>query len=318
MKAFVIDSYGQIDDIEQVELEMPQVNENDVLIRVKSAAINPADLKVISGKNGGKFIHSGKSPIGLGFDFSGVVEKTGPAVTSLLKDDEVYGFLPYSTKTTQGSFAEYVSVKSSTVAPKPSSSSHSEAATVPTAAVTAYQALVSIGNMRIGHRVLVNGASGGVGTYAVQIAKYNSAEVWGTCSAGSMDYVTSLGADKVIDYNATPLNALDDRFDIIFDVASSSSYRNCLNIMNPGGVYITLLPALTFVTDKIRSLFSSKKCKMVMVQPISSDLMQVAEMIDNKMMSTPVEATYGIEELHEALKRYGKGVKGKISITVDA
>ncbi|MEE4311545.1 MAG: NAD(P)-dependent alcohol dehydrogenase [candidate division KSB1 bacterium] len=318
MKAFVIDSYGQIDDIEQIELDMPQVNENDVLIRVKSAAINPADLKVISGKNGGKFIHSGKSPIGLGFDFSGVVEKTGPAVTSIVKDDEVYGFLPYSTKTTQGSFAEYVSVKINTIAKKPSSVSHTEAATVPTAAVTAYQALVSIGNMRIGHRILVNGASGGVGTYAVQIAKYNSAEVWGTCSAGRMDYVASLGADKVVDYNATPLNALDEKFDIVFDVASRSSYRQCLNIMNPGGVYITLLPAFTFFTDKIRSLFTSKKCKMVMVQPISSDLMQIAEMIDNKMMSTPVEAIYNIGELRDALAKYKEGVKGKIGIRIDA
>jgi len=118
MKVFIIQKYGAISDIAQVEIDDPTIGRDEVLVRVKSAAINPADIKVITGKNGGKFIHSGKSPIALGFDYSGVIEEAGVEVSGFRQGDEVFGFLPYSTKTTQGSFADYVVVKSGTIAKK--------------------------------------------------------------------------------------------------------------------------------------------------------------------------------------------------------
>lgn len=161
MKAFIIKRYGAMSDIEQVEIAYPLISNDEVLVRVKSAAINPADIKVITGKNGGKFIHSGKSPIGLGFDFSGVIKETGVEVSGFIQGDEVFGFLPYSRKTTKGSFADYVVVKSDTIAKKPSSISHTEAASAATTASTALQALVNIGGIKPGQKILVNGASGG-------------------------------------------------------------------------------------------------------------------------------------------------------------
>jgi NADPH:quinone reductase-like Zn-dependent oxidoreductase len=318
MKAFIIKRHGAISDIEQVEIVYPTISNDEVLVRVKSAAINPADIKVITGKNGGKFIHSGKSPIGLGFDFSGVIKETGVEVSGFIQGDEVFGFLPYSRKTKQGSFADYVAVKSDTIAKKPSSISYTEAASAATTASTALQALVNIGGIKPGQKILVNGASGGVGSYAVQMAKSYEAKVWGTCSASNLDYIKSIGADHALDYQKTTLKDLTEKFDIIFDIVSNSSFGKCSGILALKGVYITLLPSIGFVTGKIRSMFSIRKCALFVVQPKNVNLSQIARMIDEKVISTPVAVTYSINELQEALEKFVVGgVTGKIGVVIE-
>ncbi len=318
MKAFIIKRYGAISDIEQVEIDYPTISNGEVLVRVKSAAINPADIKVITGKNGGKFIHSGKSPIGLGFDYSGVINETGVEVSQFKQGDEVFGFLPYSTKTKQGSFADFVVVKSDTVAKKPSSITHTEAATAATTASTALRALVDIGGIKQGQKILVNGASGGVGSYAVQISKSYEAEVWGICSVSNLDYIKSIGADHALDYTKTALKDLTEKFDIILDAVSNSSFVECSGILAPKGVYITLLPSLRFVTGKIRSMFSTRKCALCVVQPKTANLAKIAGMIDEKVISTPVAYTYPIAELQKALEKFiAAGVRGKIGVVVE-
>jgi NADPH:quinone reductase-like Zn-dependent oxidoreductase len=318
MKAFIIKRYGVIGDIEQVEIDYPTIGKDEVLVRVKSAAINPADIKVITGKNGGRFIHSGKSPIALGFDFSGIIKETGEEVSGFIQGDEVFGFLPYSTKTTQGSFADYVVVKSGTIAKKPSSISYTEAATAATTASTALQALVDIGRIKQGQKILINGASGGVGSYAVQIAKGCEAEVWGTCSAMNLDFIKSIGVNQALDYQQISLKNLAEKFDIILDAASNSSFGECSGILVSKGVYITLLPSLRLFTGKMRSIFSTKKCALCLVKPKTADLAKIARMIEEKVISTPVATSFPIAELQAALEKFTAGkVRGKIGIIIE-
>ena len=318
MKAFIVKRYGVIDDIEQVEIDYHTIGKDEVLVRVKSAAINPADIKVITGKNGGKFIHSGKSPIALGFDFSGIIKETGDEVSGFMQGDEVFGFLPYSTKTTQGSFAGYVVVKSGTIAKKTSSVSHTEAATSATTASTALQALVDIGRIKQDQKILVNGASGGVGSYAVQIAKGYGAEVWGTCSVMNLDYIKSIGVNHALDYQQISLKDLAEKFDIILDAVSNSSFGECSGILASKGVYITLLPSLRLFIGKIQSIFSNKKCSLCLVKPKTADLAKIAKMIEEKVISTPVATSFPIAELKSALEKFtAGGVRGKIGVIIE-
>jgi NADPH:quinone reductase-like Zn-dependent oxidoreductase len=318
VKAFLIKRYGAISDIEQAEIDYPAIGHDEVLVSVKSAAINPADIKVITGKSGGKYIHSGKSPICIGFDFCGVIKETGVDVSGFAQGDDVFGFLPYSTKTTQGSFADYVVVKSDTVARKPSSVTYTEAATAATTASTALQALVNIGRIKPGQKILVNGASGGVGSYAVQLCKRYETELWGTCSGRNLDYLKSIGADHALDYQRTSLIDLTEKFDIILDAAANSSYGECTGILAPKGVYITLLPSLRLFTGKIRSIFSARKCALCVVQPKTADLAKIARLIDEKAIATSVAYTYPIAELAKALEKFMVGgLRGKIGVVIE-
>lgn len=313
----IVKKYGAINDIEPADVDCPAVGKENIRVKVKSAAVNPADIKVITGKNGGTFLHSGKSPIGLGFDFSGVIEETGSQVSGFAQGDEVFGFLPYSKKNTQGSFADDVVVKGDTIAKKPAALTHTEAATAATTASTALQSLVDIGEIKAGQKVLVNGASGGVGSYAVQIAKSIGAEVWGTCSAANIEYITSIGCDHALDYEKTALEDLEEKFNIVFDAASNSSFGKCSGILAPKGVYITLLPSFGFLTGKIRSMFSTKKCSVCIVKSKTADLSEIAWMMEEKLIASPIAATYPLAELKKALEQFTSGgVRGKIGIVV--
>ena len=319
MRAFTIKRYGAISDIEQLELDEPPFGNNEVLVRVKSAAVNPADVKVVTGKKGARFIHSGKSPIRLGYDFSGVIKATADDVSGFVQGDEVFGFLPYSAKTTQGSFADYVVAKSGAIAKKPASISHTEAAAAATTASTALQSLVDIGGIKHGQRILINGASGGVGSYAVQIAKSYEAEVWGTSSAGNLDFLKSIGADRGLDYRNISLKNLGEKFSIILDAISNSSFGECAGILAPHGVYVTLLPSLRFISGKLRSFFSSKKCAACIVQSRKEDLARIARMIDENVISTQLAAVFPVDDLQKALATFtAGGVKGKIGIVIEA
>lgn len=318
MKAYIVRKYGTINDVEMVEAECPAVGSDDVLVRVKAAAINPADVKVATGKEGGRFIHSGKAPIRLGFDFSGIIRDVGAGVSEFAPGDGVFGFLPYSRKTTQGSFADYLVVNSGTIAEKPSSVSHIEAAAAATTASTAWQSLVNIGGIQPSQKVLVNGASGGVGSYAVQIAKRYGSEVWGTASASNLDFLKSIGADHVLDYRRHPLRDLFEKFDIILDAVSNSSFGKCSKIMTAKGIYITLLPSPGFILGKLRSFFSTQKCAACIVQPRTAILAEIARMLNDRTLSACVAAEFPIAELKSALETYrAGGVRGKIGIVID-
>ncbi|MFA9469141.1 MAG: NAD(P)-dependent alcohol dehydrogenase, partial [Deltaproteobacteria bacterium] len=205
MRAALLDRNGPLESIRIGEIDAPTMGKDEILVRVRAAATNAADAKVVTGKDGGAFLHAKNFPTTFGFDFSGVVEAVGGHVRGRAVGDEVFGFLAYARSNKQGSFAELVSVKSDSVGDKPSNISHEEAAAAATAGSTALQALEEKGRLRSGQKVLVNGASGGVGSYAVQIASLLGAEVWGTASAAKADFVKDLGAARVVDYKTTRL-----------------------------------------------------------------------------------------------------------------
>ncbi len=187
-----------------------------------------------------------------------------------------------------------------------------------TTASTALQALVNIGRIKPGQKILVNGASGGVGSYAVQLCKRYETELWGTCSGRNLDYLKSIGADHALDYQRTSLIDLTEKFDIILDAAANSSYGECTGILAPKGVYITLLPSLRLFTGKIRSIFSARKCALCVVQPKTADLAKIARLIDEKAIATSVAYTYPIAELEKALEKFMVGgLRGKIGVVIE-
>jgi NADPH:quinone reductase-like Zn-dependent oxidoreductase len=318
VRAYAIDHFGSLDDLELRQLERPVPDRGEVQVRVKGAALNPADWKILTGRDGGKFLHAAKFPLVLGYDFSGTVEEVGPDATGIAAGDDVYGHLPYSRKNRQGTMADYVAVPADTVAKKPSSVSHVEAACAATTASTALQALRDKAGLRSGQRALVNGASGGVGSYAVQIANILGAEVWGTCSAAKADFVESLGTHTVIDYREQAITDLDETFDVVLDAASTSSFGECNRILRKGGAYITLLPSLSFLTGWLRALFSSKKNRVIVVKSRRGDLAQLAEWMEREEWHHPVDSTYRLDELPDAMRRIKSGeVCGKIGISLD-
>ncbi|MEO6575053.1 MAG: NAD(P)-dependent alcohol dehydrogenase [Polyangiaceae bacterium] len=320
MRAFTSDRHGDIKDLSlRDDIAKPTPGANELLVKVKAAAVNPADLKVLAGRDGGGFLHASKFPLLLGFDFSGIVAEVGSAATGRKVGDEVFGFLPYARSTRGGTFAEYVAIGVGTVGTKPKSISHETAAAAATGSLTALQALRDKGKLTAGQTVLINGASGGVGTYAVQIAKALGATVIATCSGAKAEHVKSLGADRVIDYKATPLSQIEERFDMVFDVAASSSFGVCGPLLKPSGAYVALLPSPRLFLGMGRALFSSKTCTFIVVQPVTADFDQVAAWIDDGKIRPSVDTAYPLAELPKALERQRAGdIRGKIAITVDA
>ena len=314
MKAWSIQQYGSIEDLQLLDHEPPVPNHDEILIAVKSAALNPADIKVLTGRDGGRFLHAKNFPLVLGFDYSGVVESVGSEIKSLQKGEEVFGFLPYSTKNRQGSLAEYVVVRPENVGLKPVGVSHEEAASASTVACTALQALRDRGKLSSGQRVLVNGASGGVGAYAVQMAKNAGAEVVGTASERNLDFVRSMGADHVVDYRAEPIGQLKGPFHIFLDASATSSYSECLSILQ--GTYVTLLPSLSLIAGMLQSLFSVNRCTFVGVRPRASDLNTIGKDLDAGRLKAPISRKYPMSEAPKAFQYLYEGDKpGKVVLS---
>lgn len=315
MRAVILDRNGPIDSLRIGEMDPPSMAADEILVRVHAAAVNPADLKVISGKDGAAFIHARKFPTAIGFDFSGVVEKIGAGVRDRTVGDEVFGFLPYSMTNRQGSFAELVSVKTHAVGVKPAGVAHEEAAASATVGCTALQGLRDNGGLKAGQRALVNGASGGVGSFAVQIAKQLGAEVWGTASAANEGFVRELGASRVMDYRKTPLRSLEAKFDVVLDAAVTSSFQEVRGLLNAGGAYVTLLPSTSLFLGMLSSLLSSKRCGLVMVKPRSADLDQLGQWLAADQVRASIDETFPLSGITAALSAQESGsIRGKLAI----
>ena len=317
MRAFASDRFGDISDLKLQDVPKPSPDPNQILVAIRAASINPADLKVLGHKDGGSFLHASAFPLILGYDFSGVVAEVGQNVASQKLGDEVYGHLPYARSTRNGTFAEFVAVGAGTAGPKSKAVSHEQAAASATSAATALQVLRDKHAITTGARVLVNGASGGVGYYAVQIAKALGATVSATASAGKQAFCSAAGADRVYDYKVTPVSAIDEKFDLIFDVASNSSFGTCAPLLASGGAYVSLLPSPGLFLGIARSWFSSKTCGFIVVKPVSADFAQISKWFDDGKLKPQLDSTYPLAELPAALERYRSGVAcGKIAITI--
>ncbi len=234
MKAVIINSYGPPELLHESTVATPKVGPNQILIEVKAAGVNPIDWKIRKGNF--KFITGWRFPKILGTDIAGIVKVTGGKVTDFQIGDEVMAMI--NVMTSQGGYAEYAVTADKYACKKPANLSFIDAAAVPGSAITALQVLRNKSGVKKDQRILLNGASGGVGTYGIQIAKILGAEVTGVCSTRNKDLVASLGADRVIDYTEADFTRQDTSYDLIFDAVGNLDFADCKRILSPGGTFI--------------------------------------------------------------------------------
>ena len=312
MKAVKINQYGSADVLQYGDVEKPQIKSDQMLVKVYASSVNPIDWKIRKGML--KPLTGNNFPIVLGFDVSGEVVEVGDRVTKFKPGDLIFARVD---QLTGGTYAEYVAVSQKVAAPKPSNISHEEAAAVPLAAMTALQALRDKGNLKKGQKVLINGASGGVGTFAVQIAKVYEAEVTGVCSTKNIELVKSLGCDRVIDYTQQDFTKEPTKYDIIFDVVGNKSFSDCKVNLNKNGVYVTTQPTPGTFMGNLLSLFSpGKKAKIILLQTNSKDLEDLKDLIEEGKIHSVIDRTYPLSEL-AAAHAYSEEehATGKIVIT---
>ncbi|MGH2428571.1 MAG: NAD(P)-dependent alcohol dehydrogenase [Candidatus Limnocylindria bacterium] len=324
MKAIVRDRYGSPDVVEVHEVDKPVLGADDVLVRVRASSLNAADLDFVYGRPWAARIGIGlRAPRQrvLGVDVAGEVEAVGGNVTELKPGDAVFGDM---YEFGQGAFAEYVSAPARAFAPKPDGMTFEVAATLPHAAILALQGLRGGRSIQAGHRVLVNGASGNVGPFAVQIAKTRGAEVTGVCSTDKMELVRSIGADHVIDYTREDFTRNGQRYDFILDVIARHSIFDYRRSLAPGGRYVCvggtggrllqvlILGALLSLTD------SRKLALMVWWKPFKrEDVATLVELIEAGQVTPVIDRIFPLSQVPEALRYLDDGhARGKVLITM--
>jgi len=324
MKAIVYTKYGPPDVLELKEVEKPTPKDNEVLVKVYAASVNPADWHLMRGKPFFMRLFFGllkpKNKI-LGADIAGRVEAVGRNVKQFQPGDEVFGDI---ADCGWGGFAEYVCVTENALVLKPASMTFEEAASVPLAAVTALQGLRDKGQIQPGQKVLINGASGGVGTFAVQIAKSFGAEVTGVCSTRNLDMVRSIGADQVIDYTQEDFTQNGQRYDLIVDAVGNRSVSDYKRALSPKGICVIIgysSPVLLFqhmFLGPCISMTGSKKIGLMgEAKPNKKDLVFMKELLEGGKVVPVIDRRYPLSEVAEALRYLEEGhARGKVVITV--
>jgi NADPH:quinone reductase-like Zn-dependent oxidoreductase len=333
MKAITFDDYGSPDVLLLQEIDQPVVNDDDVLVRIRAASVNPYDWHFLTGRPYLARMQFGllKPKVNrLGADLSGQVEAVGKNVTRFRPGDDVYGEVdgevPGKPMLELGSFAEYVCVSEDSVVLKPANLTFEQAAAVPMAGLTALQCLRDQGRIEPGQKVLINGASGGVGTFAVQIAKSFDAEVTGVCSTRNVDMVRSIGADQVVDYTREDFTRGGHRYDLVLDNVGNRSLSECRRVLNPRGVYFSsfgapenrwLGPIAQLLTMLLMSPFVSQKMVSLTVKRTNQVLLDLKELIEAGRVTPVIDRTYPLSETPEAIRYLEEGhARGKVVITV--
>ncbi len=324
MEAIVYRNYGSPDVLKYEEIEKPIPADNELLVRVRAASVNPLDCHYMRGTPYVVRMQAGlRKPkvTRLGVDFAGTIEAVGRNVTQFKPSDEVFGGRT-------GALAEYVCVREDrAVVLKPANLTFEQAASVPIAAITALQGLRDKGKIQPGQKVLINGASGGVGTFAVQIAKSFGADVTGVCSARNVDMIRSIGADRVIDYTKEDFSKSGQRYDLILDCFANHSLSACRRILNPKGIYIAvggpvgsmigLLASL--ITALVLSLFVSQKFVMLLAGLNREDLTILRDLMQAGKVTPVIDKRYRLSEVPEAIRYLEEGhARGKVVITLEA
>ncbi|HVF70294.1 MAG TPA: NAD(P)-dependent alcohol dehydrogenase [Chthoniobacterales bacterium] len=327
MKAIRYCEYGAPDDVLKLEqVEKPVPNDNQILVRVRAVSIRFFDGGMLGGSLSGRLLFGLRKPKNTcpGSDYAGTVEAAGRNVTEFKPGVEVFGVRA-------GALSEYICVRADrgAVALKPNNVTFEQAATIPTALV-ALQGLRDIGRVQAGQKVLINGASGGVGTFAVQIAKSHGAEVTGVCSTKNLELVRSIGADHVIDYTKEDFTKGDPRYDIIYDLINNRSFAERRRILKPGGICVlagvggsgmrkeTLGNLVTSLTSALRSKFSDEKFISFGVDINKKDLGVLRDLTERGTITPALTKIYPLTETAAAYKYLATGhVQGKIAITID-
>jgi NADPH:quinone reductase-like Zn-dependent oxidoreductase len=318
MKAMVQNSYGSPDVLQLKEVERPVVKEDDVLVRVYAAAINAGDIFSMRGSPWlARFTVGFPQPKDyiLGWDMAGCVQEVGSRVTRFQPGDEVFA-------SCSNTLAEYVCVTEDKLATKPTNLTFEQAAAVPTAAITALQGLRDAGKLQAGQKVLINGASGGVGTFAVQIAKAFGAEATGVCSTRKVDMVRSIGADHVIDYSKEDFTNGERRYDLILDNVGNHSFSDLRRALTPQGVVIPNSGhgGMSYVIKAfLLAPFMRQQGSMYLTSPNREDLAVLKELIEAGKVTPVVDRTYPLSETPEALRYLEDGhAQGKVAVVMDA
>ena len=301
MYAISQNAFGGPEVLGEVETARPDPIGNEILVAVHAAGLNPTDWKHRAG-----MMRVGEPPFTLGWDVSGVVEAVGAGVTGHEPGDEVFGMLPYPNG--HGAHAEYVTAPARAFVPKPSSLSHVEAAALPLVSMTAWQAIVDTAEVRPGQRVLVHAAAGGVGHVAVQIAKARGAYVIGTASAAKHDFVTSLGADEVIDYRTQDFVAEARDVDLVLDPFLGEDRLRSLETLKPGGLLLSILP-IDFAQVEARATELGVRAKAMQVEYDHTGMAGVAALVESGRLRPHVSGTY---PLAEAAKAHAEGETGRV------
>jgi NADPH:quinone reductase-like Zn-dependent oxidoreductase len=323
MKAIIYCEYG-LANLKYQDIEKPVPLDDEVLVRIQASSVNPADriytgaARIVTGLRKPKVTR-------LGTDFAGTVEAVGKNVTNFKPGDEVFG-----GKT--GAFAEYVCVRADrAIVPKPASITFEQAASMPIAAITALQGLRDKGHIQAGQKVLINGASGGVGTFAVQIAKSFGAEVTGVCSSRNLDLVRSIGADHVIDYTKEDFTNASDRYDLIFDLVGNHSFSERRRILTPNGICVMagvggsgapMGHVLRVLGGELNayvcSRLTTQKFLTYLAHITQKDLAILADLSQSGKVTPVIDRSYKLNELRSALTYLETGhARGKVVITVE-
>jgi NADPH:quinone reductase-like Zn-dependent oxidoreductase len=332
MKAVICETYGGPEVLELADVPIPQVGPNGVLVRVHASSVNPMDWKLRKGLLAG--LWELRFPVIWGCDVSGVVEQVGTAVTLFKPGDEVYGFKHGKVaKTYRGTYAEYAVVPESALAHKPAKLTHQEAAAIPLAALTAWQALVDRGKLETGQRVLVHAAAGGVGVFAVQIAKAQGAYVAATAGPQNQDFVRNLGADLVIDYTKEKIEDRLAGYDVVLDGVGRSVWASSLRVLKRGGRLATLTIPIpqtksgklrffaTAITGVVigyaRALLGGKRLLLIHGKPRGGELDKISALVESGKLRPVIEKVLPLEQIAEAHRLSEKGhVRGKIVVKI--
>jgi NADPH:quinone reductase-like Zn-dependent oxidoreductase len=290
---------------------MPAPGPGEVLVRVRAASMNPLDCKLRAGQL--RLLWRLKLPFTLGFDLAGEVAAVGAGVARFRAGDPVFGELPRP-----GAHAEYVVVPEAHLLPKPSRLSFEEAAAVPVAGMSALQGLRDVARLRAGQRGLLNGAGGGIGTFAVQIAKAWGAHVTAVASARNQELVRGLGADECLDYARDDFSRRESAFDVVFDIVPNRSFPECRRALAPNGTYVTTLPGpspLLWRALTALPLFGGRRCRWLMLAPKRADLEELARLVEAGALTPVVGDVFPLDAIREAHLRMESGhARGKIVV----
>jgi NADPH:quinone reductase-like Zn-dependent oxidoreductase len=304
MKAVRIHAYGGVDALKYEEAPRPEPKEDELLIRVMAAAVNPVDAAIRRGRIGGSL------PLIPGMDVAGVVEKTGAKIAKFKAGDAVYAYLSFKE---QGGYAEFAIAKENEVAAKPKSLSYEQAAAVPLAATTAWQALVDTAKLSAGQTVLIHGGSGGVGSFAIQIAKARGAKVIATASTANQDLLKQLGADQAIDYTTTKFEDVVKDADVVLDAVRGDTLSRSYGVVKKGGIIVSI----TGRPDKAELEKRGIRGASLMAHPDAQVLEELAKLIEAKKITPVVSQVLPLSEAAKAHEMIATShTRGKIVLKV--
>jgi len=313
MKAMILKDFGGVENLVKADIPVPPVGDDEVLVKVMALSINPVDIKTRIGKALAQQLKD-DDPVILGWDISGVVSKKGKTVTSFMEGDEVFGMINFPGH--GRAYAEYVSAPESHLAIKPANISHEEAAAASLAALTAWQILSYTAGITKGNRVLIHAAAGGVGHYAVQMAKYLGAHVTGTASGTNMEFLKGLGADIVIDYKKEKFEEAASNIDFVLDAVGGDYIDRSLKTMKQNGLIISIPSgAAEAVTEKAKA--KGLNGQRFMVRSSGKHMREIASLLDTGNVVSYISKVYRFDDIPDAHLQIETGkTRGKVVVTV--